>query len=961
MPADRTLSFVALVTIGVGPQDDRVLEVAAVRRGGTEELDRFSQLANPGPLPLAVQKLTGLDAARLARQPSPEEALAKLLAFVGEDAAAVHGADEFGSVLAAAGLPAPAGLLDSLALARIALPSARDFSLQAIGRALALRDAEGHTALELAVLTAQVWQRLWEEVRGLPAPVLDALQRVARSADNPLAEHLTQAANQKAGFKLSAEPTAALGAMFSEHRDLFARAQKYEAPQPGNEPLDTEKICAMFTPGGAVGRNLAGYEQRPEQMEMVGLVCESLNAARHLMLEAGTGTGKSMAYLVPAIAWACQNQDKIIVSTNTKNLQEQLYHKDLPFLRELFSGRFEAALLKGRRNYLCVRRLLHLMRHYEQELAGPGETEALLPLLAWAGRTETGDLAECTALLLERLPSHRAGDALVLLERITSSGDECAGRACPVRGRCFVRRARALAQLADLVVVNHALLFAEVGLDQPYLPLERCLILDEAHNVEDVATQALAVKADALSVFRVTNRLWRQRRDGSGSGMVSTVMYQANRHLPATGPMGKETAIHLAQGVIESIGDVVELTRECFETLAGPFEAVPSREVQILLRECRPAVGLDSPTGKAAEALAKCVTRLCGRIQDLSECLEGNAERLSGAQDVVSDLRAQAGALKEAMDALQFVLAQEKEDYVYWLERTRRERQSFYSLHAAPLEIGRFIRGCFFDELRCVTMTSATLRVSGGFSYMRERLGADELDEERMICAGVGSSFDYDRQALVCVPTFLPDAGGQRDLTYDEELSSFLIDLLTATGGRALVLFTSYSLLDNVYERIKGPLEREGTPVLAQGHDGNRATLTTLFREVTGSILLGTQSFWEGVDVAGEALSCLVLTKLPFHVFTEPLVQGRIEYLRAQGKDPFRHYTLPEAVISFRQGFGRLIRHRTDRGVVVVTDRRLATMHYGRNFLRDLPTRHRVFKAKAPLLRAVRQFFERPF
>jgi ATP-dependent DNA helicase DinG len=620
----------------------------------------------------------------------------------------------------------------------------------------------------------------------------------------------------------------------------------------------------------------------------------------------------------------------------------------------LLGGRFEAALLKGRRNYLCVRRFLHIMSHFEREMDSPAEMLALMPLIVWASRTESGDMGECTALLLDE-------NALSVVDKVTSGPDECAGRACHARSMCMVRRARALAQLADLVLVNHALLFSEVGLDQPILPIHRCLILDEAHNLEDVATDAQTIKVDTLSVYRVTNRLWRARRDGTGSGMIATVMYEADKRLPRSGPVSRDTVVDLAQGVIERISEAATAARECFETLAEPYESVPIKEETILLSECRPPVGVETETGRAASALAKSIQGLNSRLEALAEAVGLNAESWPRAQELAGDLRSQMARLKEVLDALEFILKHEDEGYVYWLERTSREYQSFYSLHAAPLAIGPFLKSYFFDVKRCIVMTSATLRVNGEFGYVRERLGLVELSEEKLRCTAVGSPFDYDRQALVCTPTFLPDPGGVRDELYDEELSSFLIDLLKATSGRALVLFTSYSLLDSVYKRIKHPLERAGFPVLGQGRDGSREALSALFRRLTGSVLLGTLSFWEGVDFPGEMLSCLVMTKLPFHVFTEPLVQGRIRYMREKGADPFLHYTLPEAVTSFRQGFGRLIRTRTDRGVVVVTDRRLVTKAYGRVFLRDIPTQNHIFKEREPLLRAVRMFLSKPF
>jgi len=951
--AEKPLSFVSLLATGPSPGEDEVLEAAAVRWLGGREAKRFCELARPAQLPLAIQRLTGLSEARLSGRPAPRKVLEGLQAFLGSDTVVVHGAEAFASFLAAAGLPEPAVVLDSRLLARIVRPEATDYSLPALAAEFGLAAPPKLRALELARLTAALWDRLMEGLKNLPGPALDVLHRVAGAAACPLARVLAEAANRKAGFELSAEPGLGFGEVLPDHRELFARAQRYESPRPRDEPVDTDRICEMFSPAGAIGRNLPGYEHRPEQVQMVREVCDAFNEGRHLMFEAGTGTGKSMAYLLPAIAWARQNEDKVVVSTNTKNLQVQLYRKDLPFLRELLGGRFDAALLKGRRNYLCVRRLLHLVRYFDRELGEPGEMTAMLPLIAWASRTESGDLAECTGLLVDE-------SAAAIVSRVTTGGDECAGRACRVRSQCFVRRARTLAQLADLIVVNHALLFAEVGMDQPYLPLERCLIFDEAQNVEDVATEALGVTADALSVFRVTNRLWRARRDGSGSGMIATVIGLAQRRLPESGPAAKQTVMALARSVIEHLDDVVAATRQCFETLAEPFESVPAYVDKILLRDCYPPVDEESSTGQAAQKLEESVHKLCGRIEALAQALEQSEERLDAARELAGDLRAQLGRLKEARDALKFILAREHDRYVYWLQREQRGQQTFYALRAAPLEIGTLMRGYFFDPLRCVILTSATMRVGGNFRYMRERLGADDLSEETMRCAAVGSSFDYDRQVLLCVPTFLPEAGGRRQQIFDEELASFLIDLLQATRGRALVLFTSYSLLNGVYERIKGPLERAGLLVLAQGRGGSRETLTALFRSITGSVLLGTQSFWEGVDIPGESLSCLVLTKLPFHVYTEPLVQGRIEYLRDRGVDPFRHYTLPEAVVGFRQGFGRLIRNRTDRGVVVVTDRRLVTKHYGRAFLRDVPTRARIFKDRAPLLRAVSRFFGEP-
>jgi ATP-dependent DNA helicase DinG len=410
---------------------------------------------------------------------------------------------------------------------------------------------------------------------------------------------------------------------------------------------------------------------------------------------------------------------------------------------------------------------------------------------------------------------------------------------------------------------------------------------------------------------------------------------------------------------METVQTVVDAVRQFFDTLAPPFYELPPYVDRIMLDECQPALGPGSETWRAAGELRETIQSLGEDIEALAEKLTDSEEAPPDMAELATDLRAQVGQLREFSEAIEFVLIAEAENFVYWLERTTRPRATFHSLHAAPLQTGSYIRDFFLNSKQCVVFTSATLQVDGQFDYALERIGAESLGSDRLQCVAVGSPFDYDAQSLIGVTTFLPDPGGRRDTAYDTELASFLVELLQRTRGRAMVLFTSYSLLNSVYEIIRDPLERAGIPVLAQGHGGGRETLTSMFRADPFSVLLGTRSFWEGVDIAGDTLSCLVLTKLPFHVFTDPVVRGRTDYLRSIGRDAFLHYTLPEAVISFRQGAGRLIRRRTDTGVVVVTDRRLVTKAYGRRFLNSVLTPHRVFRTREEALATVSGFFER--
>jgi len=938
--------FVAFLATGPSPEDDSVVEVAAVRDGARA----FHALASCGGLSRAAAALTGLSDADLAGKPATAAVLCELLDFTKGSQPIVYDADALAGFFHAEGLAPPLGL-DARELAMIVLPAAHDFSLNAVADALGIEHDASARAGDVAMLLAHVWPALLNRFATLPVPALDAICRVAHTAMHPMATTLQQAAATRTTFALADKSAGGLADMFAPQWDLFSQAQKQEPPDPTDKPIPSERIARMFAPGGAVAARLPDFEHRPEQVQMVRGVCAALNDAHHLMVEAGTGTGKSMAYLLPMIAWAVTNSEKVLISTNTRNLQDQLFHKDMPFLSDLMPDRFNAALLKGRSNYLCVRRFLRAVEHSDYEFHDPDELAALLPLIAWAAETTSGDQSECNGFF-----AHSCAPAIA--RRMVTTGDECSGRACRQRGRCFVHRARALAQLADVIVVNHAVVFAELGLDSRVLPPHRCMVFDEAHNLEHVATEALARVVDGRRVRRITNFLHRNAADGrGGTGLFASTMYELRTNLKGAPPGAADPIMtHLGMAMTD-VEEVVTTAMQFLDTLREPFFDRPPWQERIRLDECDPPIDKTSESADAAKRLRNVVVAVGRRIEDICELLDKLTDHLPAAVELTSDMRAQSALLREICDDADFILTREKNSFVYWLQRTTRERGAFYSIHAAPLEIGSLMRTFFYDEKRSIILTSATMQVDGDFQYMCERLGAETLTDEELHVQEVGSPFDYERQALIGVTSFLPDPGGRRDATYDSELASFLIDLLTKTRGRGLVLFTSYSLLQSVYEVVRDPLQRAGIMVLAQGHSGGREAITAMFRSEHASVLLGTRSFWEGVDVAGETLSCLVLTKLPFHVFTDPLVRGRTDYLRANGRDPFTHYTLPEAVINFRQGFGRLIRRCTDRGIIVVTDKRLVTKGYGSAFLSSTPGRHEVWRERSEALKAVGEFF----
>lgn len=718
-----------------------------------------------------------------------------------------------------------------------------------------------------------------------------------------------------------------------------------EEDRPPPEPLDASALAAMLSEGGRVAAALPGFESRDGQLEMVRAVTEALNTGRHLMVEAGTGIGKSLAYLLPALAWSRLNRAPVVVSTNTRNLQSQLFEKDLPMLREAFEDAPRIALIKGRSNYLCLRRLFFLCETFREELE-PGERPRLAEVLAWAAVTAEGDLDELTACL---------PDCASLARNLCSTADDCPGKACRYYRRCVLWRARNASRNADLVVANHSLVFAEMGRDPVGLPPCRHLVFDEAHNLEDAATRHFSVEVSWMRARRLLRRIRRRGRGKRARGVLAVIRDRLEKGLVGSGEAreaSREAGREAALAVEEATG-AAEIFFDRLQTRLAGKRADPRRYR---------AADLESPPWaellKEAANVIQAFTRLGAALETLAAALEaGSSGELRLSADLVYDARAAASGAQAFQEDLKFLLSAESEAHVYWIEpRTSRSRPVSAALVAAPLEIGEALARDLYEPMRTLVFCSATLSVNGSFAFMSERLGLNRIDPERLLCRRAPSPFDFARQVRVRSPMFLPEPGNSAGSTYAEALADLLVEVFRRTRGRALGLFTSYAMLRRCALRLTGPLDALGIDVLVQKAEGSRERLTRIFR-AGGAVLLGTHSFWEGIDVVGEALSCVVLARLPFPAVGDPLVAARCERLSARGVDPFRGYMLPLAVIRFRQGFGRLIRHRDDKGVIIVADRRLWTRPYGVWFRRDLPCP--VTRCETPeiLLRELEEFF----
>jgi len=713
-------------------------------------------------------------------------------------------------------------------------------------------------------------------------------------------------------------------------------------------PVDVESAAMHLRKGGTLG-SMDGYEERPGQIDMLQAVARAFNSREHLMVEAGTGVGKSLAYLIPSVLWAAANDTPVVVSTATRNLQSQLVNSDIPrALAVLGDGaaKFRVALLKGRGNYLCLRAVGDFFSAGFWTMSKE-EQDEMPHFIRWLTTTPDGDLDQYEGLQRGVL---------------TCPGEECGARRCPFYSRCFVYRARRKAAEADLVIANHSLVLAEAaGGSASILPAYGRLVLDEAHNLEEIATEQLSYEFSLPALARLVNRLVRRGkgRRGRPGGILASVQRQLAKGVLAHSDAGPR----VMRLVTDATSLVVRITDSAEEMLS-------LAERQVLAEHTRDVVRYRGPldTGDAHTRFDDAVAAMVTLLHDLRDTLADSAPQ--GEFNYCADLAAQVGGVAESFVAFaneaDFVVSGEKDTHVYWAERVRLERRrSHVRLVAAPLSVADALRKLLYDLKDSVVMSSATLRVGSDFRYMCRRLGFfDPAQAEggpagasRYRCLTAASPFDYFRQCLVLAPDCLPDPSAD-SAGYSAALAGVMKGLFSATDGRALVLFTSYEMMKSVADLASAPLAEAGIRLLVQGEGLSRESMTQALRAATGrTVVFGAQSFWEGVDVSGEALSCVVMARLPFAQVGDPVVEARGERVEREGGSSFRDYLLPEAVIRFRQGFGRLIRSKGDRGVVVVTDPRLVTKNYGAVFRKSIPASVHTVVSSGELVERVEGFF----
>ena len=909
-----TIVALDIETTGLDPKTDAIIEIGARRFNGHRVEDEFTTLINPNRhIPEFITGLTGISDEMVRQSPRINDVLPDLAAFIGDAPILGHNIKFDLSFFQKHKLFELNDRLDTYEMAAVLMPAASRYNLGALGQQLGIPLPATHRALDDARVTAAAYNILFERACELP---LDLLAEIVRDAE-PIEwdgawafQQALQAAARQGGKAKVVTDEQDSGPLF-EVESKKRRGPALENPDEPS-PIDPEEAASVLEYGGPFSQYFESYEHRPEQVEMLRAVANALSYGQHLMVEAGTGVGKSFAYLVPSALFALQNNTRVVISTNTINLQDQLIKKDIPDLCAALGLDLRAAVLKGRSNYLCPRRLDLLRRRTP---ANADEMRVLAKVLVWLLENQSGDRNEIN------LTGPNERDVWV---HLSAEDDACTSEVCLERqgGACPFFRAKQASLNAHILVVNHALLLTDVSTGNRVLPEYQHVIIDEGHHLEAATTDALSFRLTQWDMERLI-----REAGGSTSGILGQI-------LSATRDQVRPSDFALLNQKVERATDLAwrlqEQAKLFFNALAEFInfqrEGQPPSTYayqERILPATRTQPGWDDVEGSwgaAAETLALLIAVL-GEIQKaVAELYSDGVESL---EDVISNMGNLYRRLAEAESIVGSMIFEPSNEYVYWVEINPNNNR--IALNAAPIRIGPLVEKNLWHEKRCVVLTSATLTTHGEFGYIRNTLTADEADE-----LALGSPFDYQNAALLYIPNdiaepHVPDYQGQVDRS--------IIQLTKASGGRTLVLFTSYAQLKRTAKNITSPLAQSDITVYEQGEGASPNALLESFKSSERAVLLGTRSFWEGVDIPGEALSVLVIVKLPFAVPSDPLVAARSETF----EDPFNEYHLPEAILRFRQGFGRLIRTASDRGVVAILDRRVLTKAYGKAFIESLP------------------------
>lgn len=900
--------IVDVETTGVTPQLNEIIEIGAIRVNYSEGKfhlgDTFHTLIRPyHEIPHNIQNLTQINHEMVKDAPRFEEVADSFLKFLGAGVFVAHNVHfdvkMLNNSLERVSFPKIENeILDTQKIVAMAYPTLDSHKLGSIAKYLKLDTGSSHRALDDAKVTAQVFIKVMENLAELDLPVIMGIKRLIQSTHFPIKDYVEMLYRVKSE-RLSLDEKAQANHWGNVVHSFYRLKDLNHLDQEKEEmiSLDSDGLEKMIQTGGELNREMKRFEDRPQQIEALQWIVKAFNDQEHLLLEAGTGTGKSLAYLIPAIYYAVQNQTCVVVSTRTKNLQDQLIEKDVPLLQSVLPFDFNALVIKGRENYLCIRKMERTVRDIEGE-GSESEKFNAVPLLTWASQTEHGDLNELHSSTYKTFHN-----------RIKSQAETCLNEKCAYFKRCFALSRKRESKKAHLIITNHALLFKDSASENNLLPAYQHVILDEGHAIFETAADAFSIDLTQGSVAEPLRRFPVELMDDV---MVSN--YERIR-----------------SNNIQFFSVLKDLVESEQSSVRGKQKIIDEGLKQHSLWKVLDLVKLD--WFRSMEAYAHYASK---KLEELDDEHQRNS-----IQQVLSALK----QIKHQVEtALQF-----QDNFISWIEMTTEKEPFRIHLNCAPIEVGSLIQQHLFATKKSVVITSATLRTSDGFDFFTRQLGLHDNPDLNVNQQVVGSPFEYEKQVLFCVPQDI--AHVSEDKQYVQDMVQFFENLFEVCKGKTLILFTSYQMLQSVYSKLRVSLEKRGFHLLCQGKHGSRRAILNRFRECEKGILFGTDSFWEGVDI--QDLSCVVIHKLPFAVPTDPLYMARMEKISALGGNAFMEMALPQAVMKFRQGMGRLIRSRHGHGAVIVLDRRLVEKNYGSAFFKAIPKCQTQIGSQQEVLQAV--------
>jgi predicted DnaQ family exonuclease/DinG family helicase len=955
--------FVALdiETTGLSPELNHIIEIAAIKYRHGKKTDEFHTLINPkSRIPSNITQITGLSDSDVADQPYLDEKLPEFYKFIDNLPIVGHNIefdlqffeyairkleDDFDDWKNHFKKPfkyVKNDQLDTLLFSRILYPYLNSFKLGDLSQHFEINHNAQHRAMSDAEASADLFILCCEDFLMRDISGLKYIVKLLKDTKHSSSHFFQKLLKAKKTGDFSNEKELVAKSEYRNFYNIYGKPQGLAAEKKSLDFIKESEIDDLFSKDGLISKELPNFEYRTEQVDLVHAISEAFNEQRFLLSEAGTGTGKSLSYLVPSILWAIRNRSqngRVIITTNTKNLQEQLFYKDIPFISRIIKENFYAVLLKGRGNYLCLDRWHHSFEDNDKAL-NPYEREKALSLVYWKEYTDTGDISENHAFNVEKNGA--------VWSKFMAESNYCSGKACKHYNDCFMIKARNSSKYADIVIVNHSLLFSSLVTENPFLNEFQNIVFDESHNIEKVATEYLGFELNIWQLRKIQSTLY-IKKDKSEKGVLSSFMKRLDKK-----------RVFLDAGLVSRFETAITELMEDLKTFGDSFNhffTELSKLLQLQKKDLSFGDKIRYREGKQhfsilndeIMSLDKIMMRLSDHLFHFLEyCKELNDETFDYQQQMIQEIKSAQNELTAVMNTYTTVLNADLEDYVFWAEAPHKIENIDSKLSAAPIKINKLLENLLYKNLDTAIFTSATATVGNSFDYFKKRIGLKYLETERSSELIVESPFNFKQNVKLMLLNYLYEPSNR---LYHSSISELIVKVAKQRENGILILFTSYYMLNDVLQMIKYELEALNRKVLAQGKDGSRSKLIDLMREEGNAILFGTDSFWEGVDIPGSALETVIITKLPFDVPSDPIIAAKMDEVKLSGGNSFMDFSVPEAVIKLRQGFGRLVRSKKDKGIVIITDNRMVTKRYGEVFTKSLPLEPNIYKNESDFLK----------